>query len=57
MNYDKSIPREPGKLPEPETTPCEMKRVVNKPYVGTTKSHKSNSELVKDIGKITGDKT
>lgn len=42
------------KLPEPEETPCEMERVVNRPYKGTEKSEKSAQERSKEIGKITG---
>lgn len=44
------------KLPEPKSEPCELERVVNRPYEGTKQSTTGLKELSKGIGKPTGDK-
>lgn len=50
-DYGGNIPSGQVKLPEPEKTPCEEKRVVNKPYQGTTVKTIGAKALANEAGK------
>jgi hypothetical protein len=50
-DYGGNIPSGQVKLPEPERTPCEEKRIVEKPYEGTVKSTKGTKALAEEAAK------
>jgi hypothetical protein len=50
-DYGGNIPSGQVKLPEPEKTPCEEKRVVERPYEGTTKKTVGSKALAEEAAK------